>query len=522
MAPGLIRLKPARYRKRPRKKPKHTPQPPGLWTLPTNPGERGRAHTRDKGLWTLPTPGVVGGRRNPAQQRQKWLLDPVKLFRPQKRIAHEVEHGRHGLVFAVCGRRFGKTYMAAQLAAQLFLTRQWNILYAAPSLRQADVFWDEVVKRLRPLIRQGLLTLNKQRRILQPAEWTGMRDRARINAVHTRDPDKLRGGWGNLMILDEYQDQSDYLFERVVQPMRIDEAGKVLFLFTPPNVLEEKKTGRNHMHARDLVYRLKGIDPEGPPNENAIFFNYPASANPIARDSGILEEIRGQVSDLTYRQEIEAQLIGDNPGAMWERGMIRYAGTQDWRALDLIEIVVGVDPSAGGYSDTGIVVVGKDRAKNLYVLADYSVSNEGYYGDHRSVRRWAERVNQAARDFQADRIVTELNYGAALVKEVLAGTGMSHRVVGVRAMRGKELRADPVVAIYEQERVWHLRPFGRLEDQMCSWVPGTAMRVDRVDAMVWAAHHLAIVEQDDFFLYTPGGQVYDDYGIHDSKYEHFG
>lgn len=57
----------------------------------------------------------------------------------------------------------------------------------------------------------------------------------------------------------------------------------------------------------------------------------------------------------------------------------------------------------------------------------------------------------------------------------------------VIATRGKQLRAEPIAAFYEQHRVHHIGEFPKLEDQMTSWDPTESdPSPDRVDALVWA------------------------------------
>ena len=63
----------------------------------------------------------------------------------------------------------------------------------------------------------------------------------------------------------------------------------------------------------------------------------------------------------------------------------------------------------------------------------------------------------------------------------------------VHATRGKAIRAEPVVALYEQGRVHHVGEFGLLEDEMCNWIPGSGMpSPNRVDALVWALSELML------------------------------
>ena len=69
---------------------------------------------------------------------------------------------------------------------------------------------------------------------------------------------------------------------------------------------------------------------------------------------------------------------------------------------------------------------------------------------------------------KADRVVAEVNQGGAMVEQVLREVdgGLSFRAV--HATRGKQARAEPVAALYEQGRVSHVGAFPELEDEMCS------------------------------------------------------
>ncbi|HJJ35762.1 MAG TPA: hypothetical protein O0X27_01155 [Methanocorpusculum sp.] len=70
---------------------------------------------------------------------------------------------------------------------------------------------------------------------------------------------------------------------------------------------------------------------------------------------------------------------------------------------------------------------------------------------------------------------------------------------GVRSTRGKAVRAELVVALYEQGRVHHVGYFPELEGQMTEWVPTDWYSLDRLDALVWAVTYL--LEQGG-----PGGE----------------
>lgn len=177
------------------------------------------------------------------------------------------------------------------------------------------------------------------------------------------------------------------------------------------------------------------------------------------------------------RQELLAEILTDTPGALWT-----YAMLEDRRpAPDLARCVVAVDPAvtSGEDSDeTGIVVAGRGVDGRGYVLADRScrLSPDG----------WAQRAVAAFDDFKADLIVAEVNNGGDLVEQTIRTVRRTIPYRKVSASRGKQTRAQPVAALYEQGRVSHCEVFPELEEQLTTWMPENGTSPDRLDALVWA------------------------------------
>ena len=183
----------------------------------------------------------------------------------------------------------------------------------------------------------------------------------------------------------------------------------------------------------------------------------------------------------TGRQEIYAELLDEAERALWRRDWIDASRVE--RAPDLARVIVAVDPamsSRPGSAETGIVVAGCDDDGHAYVLADGS--------GRLSPDAWAKRTRALFDQYRADRIIGEANNGGDLVAHTLATAADGHPVPfkKVNASRGKYSRAEPVAALYEQGRVHHVGSFPKLEDQMCTWEPGSRTSPDRTDALVWA------------------------------------
>lgn len=151
-------------------------------------------------------------------------------------------------------------------------------------------------------------------------------------------------------------------------------------------------------------------------------------------------------------------------------------------------IVIGVDPAMTHHEnsdETGIIVAGLGVDNHFYVLDDLS-------GRYRPTE-WAEKVGEAYAYYKADRVVAEVNQGGDLVEATLRLVHRRLSYKGVRATRGKIVRAEPIAALYEKGRVFHRQCFQKLEDQMCRF---TGERhegsPDRLDALVWALTELAL------------------------------
>ncbi|MGG6429435.1 DNA-packaging protein [Acetobacter ghanensis] len=197
------------------------------------------------------------------------------------------------------------------------------------------------------------------------------------------------------------------------------------------------------------------------------------------------------------RQELDGELLEDMEGSLWTREMID--ALRVWpEGRRFRRIVVAIDPAGSSHDksdETGIVVVGLGYDGQGYVLEDLS----GRY----SPAGWARMAVLAYRKHQADRIVAERNFGGEMVEATIRAEARNVPVKTVNASRGKLVRAEPVMALYEQGRVHHVGAYPELEDQMCQWRPGYGKSPDRVDALVWGVTELLIEPHVGSARYVP-------------------
>jgi len=187
------------------------------------------------------------------------------------------------------------------------------------------------------------------------------------------------------------------------------------------------------------------------------------------------------------RQELDGDVLDDVPGALWSRDLLEACRIPRGTEPAMRRIVVAIDPavSVSETSDaTGIVVCGLGVDGHGYVLEDLS----GKY----SPTQWSRRAIDAYKLHKADRIVAEANQGGAMVESTLRAVDRDVPVRLVHASRGKITRAEPISALFEQHRCHMAGCFPELEDQLCSFEPGTMDSPDVLDAAVWALTDLMV------------------------------
>jgi phage terminase large subunit-like protein len=203
-------------------------------------------------------------------------------------------------------------------------------------------------------------------------------------------------------------------------------------------------------------------------------------------------------------QELYAEVLTEHQGALWRRDLIRYQEPlyDEIGTPKLIRIVIAIDPATTHHEEsdeTGIVIAGIAENKCAYILDD--LSGRLSPGD------WGQRVVESYWRLNADRVVAEVNKGGDLVERILRSLDPTIPYKAVRATRGKFTRAEPIAALYEQNRVFHTRPFSFLENQLCTYVPGiTTKSPDRLDALVWALTDLLLEHETNPTLKLWGSQ----------------
>jgi len=189
-------------------------------------------------------------------------------------------------------------------------------------------------------------------------------------------------------------------------------------------------------------------------------------------------------------QELYGLLLEEIEGALWTRPMIENNRVKAADLPDLKQTVISMDPGATGTGDeTGLLAVSRDYADQDYVRADWTCN---LVGNAAARKAW-----QMVLRYDATWLVVETNMGKKWLVQVLTDAYKEMQTEGlfppgpapikeVTSLAGKRLRAEPVAARYEQNRIKHVGTFTELEDQQCTWIPGESKSPDRIDALVQA------------------------------------
>lgn len=194
--------------------------------------------------------------------------------------------------------------------------------------------------------------------------------------------------------------------------------------------------------------------------------------------------------DGVYSAEVE--------GALWTLESIEQAKIDPNEKPDMKRVVVAVDPSGaagkeGERSDeVGIIAAGKGTDNRGYMLGDHTLKLAG-------PDTWGRKVVQAFIDHQADIVVGETNYGGDMVRFVVQKAAEAMCVTvpfkKITATRGKIVRAEPVAALHEQDKIRFVGTFSELEEQMLNMSTSGyqgSKSPDRLDSYVWAMTELQV------------------------------
>ncbi len=368
----------------------------------------------------------------------------------------------------LAGRGWGKTFTGAHDAVQYCLTHD-NIIYAVVAPTAGD---------LRRVCFDGPSGINTI--VPQESLWSGhgkaynmgtnelrFANGSLIQGFAAIEPNRLRGpqfhrAWADELAAWRYSEAWDQL----QFGLRLGRYPQAVVTTTP----------RPTPIIRELVN-----DP-GTKVVTGSTFENEANLAPKA-----IKKLKEKYEDTRLgRQELYAELLDDVEGALWKRFYLDETRVKDYPKMK--RVIVAIDPSAtksDEADEVGMFVAGLGENDHCYIFEDLS----GSLSPHQTC---VKAVN-AYSLWDADRIVAEANNGGDWIEMGLRQVKSDISYKKLHASRGKQARAEPVAALYEQKRVHHVGTFGQAEDELCTWEPNTGMASpNRLDAIVWAVTELML------------------------------
>lgn len=402
--------------------------------------------------------------------------------------------GDWSLCLVLAGRGFGKSRLASEWLVQRVLDHpvdrhgfptEWlSIAQTLSDARTISIEGPSGV--LRVLERRGIKHVYK--RHPKPMIEIGEK-RSRIYFEGADSPDVGRGYNAAGAVLDEiakWKHSKESWYEGIMPSLRADLANdhpRTLITTTPkPIELLREWTQRAQDRADRSITIIRGSTFDNAANLSAY----------------TLEELdRRYAGTLIGRQELYGELLDARDGSLFKYSDIDSHRVTDVEDILFTHITVGVDPTLTEEGDEmGVVVVGRDRFNNMYVLADESIPGAG--------KAAASHIWRVYHRWGADSVVVEDNLAKRWMTESLTDMYIELRdqdrifpekttppLCPVDSRKGKKLRAEPVGLRYEQGTVHHMGTFSKLEEEMLNFDPlDSHNSPNRMDALVHACRHL--------------------------------
>ena len=205
--------------------------------------------------------------------------------------------------------------------------------------------------------------------------------------------------------------------------------------------------------------------------------------------AGYIDNVLKSLSKKEQDRFLYGMFSDDNEGALWSSSTLNEFRVDKVPAM-LKRIVVSVDPAVTNNPDsdeTGIIVCGIDFEGHCYVFDDRTLKG--------SPLAWAKAVCACYDDWQADKVIGEVNNGGDLIESNLRTVDPYISYKSVRASRGKVVRAEPIASMSEKGMLHIVGSMPDLELELTDWVPDSgADSPNRLDAMVWGITELACIK----------------------------
>ena len=429
-------------------------------------------------------------------------LDELKadwsfFARDEQLPPNEWWHGNKYIWVLRCGRGWGKTRTAVQ-----------TLLFAIASGRYKRIsICGATAEEVRDIMIEGESGLKASlppnlKMVYKPSiKKVIINDDVIISFFYGSEPEKSRGAQSEFLWCDEIHkwQYPEETFDNLLLGLRLGKHPLCIVTSTPkPTAFTRRLESLKDRQGNSAVVVTVGSTYSNKSNLSPAFF------------STILAKYEGTRLAL---QELEGQILDDNPNALFKREWIEYNRVLSLPAPYFQErTIIAVDPAithnAKTSDSTGIIVVMEASApielqngnapqasdkKHYYVLQDGTLIG--------TPLEWSKQVKLLAEAWGANAVVVEDNQGGDMTEATLLNASVPCPIYRVHSSQNKSSRAMQASILCEMGRLHFLTRENRetgdnldiLLDELTSWVPGDDKSPDRLDAL---AHAINFMNKD--------------------------
>lgn len=321
----------------------------------------------------------------------------------------EIAKDNHRFRVLCCGRRWGKTTLAAEEIKGVALSKNARIAYIAPTFQQArDIAWQMLLKELKPIIKK----VNESRLELDVINTKGGTSMIALRGWEAIET--LRGQYFDFIVIDEVASMRNFnvYWHEVVRPTLTDRKGHCMFISTPK--------GFNHFY--DLFNTQ---------DEDYKSFHFTSYDNPFIPKEEI-DKAGKEIPEDRFAQEYLAD-FRKTEGLVYKE-FDRSRHVSDSIPSTVVDIILGID---FGYTNPASIIPVKIDWDNHYWIT------EEFY----KTRQTTEQIAEQAKLYKSTKVYPDPAEPDRI--KILEKSGLNCRDVSKDITAG----VDRVRELFKQGRI---------------------------------------------------------------------
>lgn len=380
------------------------------------------------------------------------------------------------------GRGSGKSFATATWLAWLFNEATMNFLYLRAFLVNASIsIIPQFMSQLELLgiaddfrkTKQDIVNKNGARLYFRGFHTSSSSADANLKSLVNLE----------VALIDEASEVKEAEFNRLDLTLRSRQSKPKIALVLNP-ATKRHWIWKRFFEQKDLPYDYQGV------KDDTLYVHTTFEDNlEYLADSFLREQERVKEADyIRWQNDFAGMWLDEDFKAVFTNFHIKKAHEQIDENDKIVKTIIAVDPAVTASKDsdaTGIIVASKTDSGSFIIEEEAT----GVY----QPSEWAAKVAALKEKYEAAYIVYEANQGGLLVEETIRNAcGPRCICKSVTATKGKVLRAEPIVALYEEGKVKHRRWIQQLEKEMVTFTGSPKDKSpNSLDAAVWALTDLS-------------------------------